>query len=208
MNPGYLSLLLISITVILLASGWKEVLVRGISHKVILLFFMLWLGSLGIVVHWQGWSVYCCFLLVALMSVAIVLRTEGFLQKCHLLSSGLLMGSIYFFLREAAYVLPVLMSHDELQSGMILGFSAFLLTRQPLPQTACICLGLIVGDIYFAYVHQAQGYHAALGDPQFQDRWWMAIWTARGCSLVWLGMLSGGKQAVKVWQNRGKGNRG
>src|SRR6478736_3334615 len=43
MNAGYLSLILLCITLILFASGWKELYVRSISHKGMLLFFALWI---------------------------------------------------------------------------------------------------------------------------------------------------------------------
>lgn len=38
MNPGYLSWLLMIITIILFVSGWKDFLLRGITSRVILLF--------------------------------------------------------------------------------------------------------------------------------------------------------------------------
>ncbi len=45
MNPGYLSLLLMVVTLILFASGWKDIIMRGITSKVILLFLFRGLSA-------------------------------------------------------------------------------------------------------------------------------------------------------------------
>jgi hypothetical protein len=205
MNPGYLSLLLISVALILLASGWKDILIRGISHKVILLFFVLWVGTLKIIIQWNGLNVHASFLLVALAAVIILIFTEGLLVKCHLMSIGLLLGSISFFLQEAASVVPAFMEKPEMHTGIFLGIAAFLLARKPTYQILCISVGLILGEIYYAYIHGPQGYHAALGGPKFQDKWWLALWMARGCTVIWQSACAGGKQAIKYWTERRKG---
>ncbi|WP_248925405.1 hypothetical protein [Paenibacillus hamazuiensis] len=204
MNPGYLSLLLIAMTLILLASGWKDVLVRGISHKAILLFFVLWLGTSKIVIPFGSWRIYGCACVAVVISAAVIAKTESFMLQCHLVSVGLLLGSIYFFLQEASHLIPAMMAHPDLNSSLLVGFSAFLMTRLPLVQAACVSVGLLLGDAYSVYVHSPEGFPAVIGGPRFQDRWWLALWMARGSSVVWQGVCAGGRSAARYWAGRRK----
>lgn len=205
MNPGYLSFLLISVTLILCASGWKDILIRGISNKAILLFFVLWVGASRVAIPWNGYRLYLSFILVSILAGIILYKTGGMLVKLHLLSVGLLLGSIYFFLLEAAHLLPVLMGNPGVHASMLVGATMFMLSRQTAVQIACISVGLVAGELYLAYIHHANGYPAALGNPAFQDKWWLSLWTARGCTFMWQAVRSGTEQAVKLWSERKKG---
>lgn len=97
MNPGYLSLILISVILILLASGWKDILIKGATHKALMLFFISWFTSLSFTVHAGTAKINLVFAVIALWSSALAAKAGGMLYKLHLLSAGLLLGSVYFF---------------------------------------------------------------------------------------------------------------
>lgn len=157
------------------------------------------------IIQWNGLRIHVCLCLIALLALVILVRRKGFLVKCHLLSIGLLLGSVSFFLQEASHVVPALMFKPEILNGIFIGMGAFALTRQAASQIFCISVGLILGEIFFAYMHGPHGYHSVLGGAKFQDKWWLSVWTALGCAALWQSVHARGKLAVKFWTERRKG---
>ncbi|GMX65213.1 hypothetical protein Elgi_44830 [Paenibacillus elgii] len=195
MNAGYVSLLLIVVALILFASGWKNVILRGITPTSLLLFFMLWILFMRWSTDWGGIRVFGCTLLLLTGSLWVMVRTPSFLYRFHLLSIALLLGSVYFFMRETLHLMPaVIWFSSEWTVAASVGFLAAALLRWPPLQIAGLSLGLLIGDIMLACAHREQ-MAMTLGQAEFQDEWWLTAFAARGCSLLLEGTVAGTKLA-------------
>jgi hypothetical protein len=207
MNSGYLSLILLCIMLILFASGWKDVYVRSISQTSILLFFIGWLLLVSFHVKVLNVQINLVYLWVGALSIGIMYRTMGLINKLHLLSVGLLLGSFYFLLREILSLDPIMVVFKpNLDTALFLALIVILIERRVKEQIACLSIGLLMGDFYYAIVHQS-AVSVHFGGPSFQDEWWLSIFTARTLTLVWQYMLSGCKVMVRTWLDRKGGWR-
>lgn len=208
MNPGYLSLLIICIMMILLASGWKEELVGGVSHKVLFLFFMSWIPlSLINITLFERYQVNMSYGLLLLIIFLILATRRSVFLIVHLLSIGLLMGSFYFLFKQLVNMNPIMVVYRPLLDQCVLiSFLTVLFVRHPLQQLACLSIGLMTGDMLNHYFHQG---HIPLnfGGAAFQDQWWLTLLMTRALSLVCICMFRGCRGAVRHWIDRKQGWR-
>lgn len=209
MNPGFLSLVLLVIALILVSSGWKDLLLRSISHKGILLFFVAWIGLTRLTIHWHHVRLNMTYALVLLLAAIVLVRTKGMAAKLHLLSIGLLLGSFHFLLQEVLERDPILIvSRSDVDIAVLLGLMTVMLQRSVGLQLACLSIGLATGDLYYAMLHKqsitAGGY---LGSPTFQDEWWASVFVSRGATLLVQGTWLGSKELLQLWSDKRKGWR-
>jgi hypothetical protein len=206
MNPGFLSIVLLIIALILLTSGWMDVLLRSMPHKGILLFFMLWFGLCRVTIALPTFKLNATFVLVAALASIIWLRTRGAGAKLHMLSVGLLLGSFHFLLRELFDKDPILIiARSDLDIAVLFGLITVVLQRSVALQLACLSLGMALGELYDAFLHRTPS--AFLGSPSFQDEWWAAVFVSRLATLLLQGTIAGGKEVLHVWTDRRKGWR-
>jgi hypothetical protein len=202
MNPGYLSLLLISISLILLASGWKEHYARSISHYGVLLFFIGWFIFSRLHIEVYHVHVNLAGVWIAAISLYILWKTNGFVQKVHLLSIGLLLGSFHFLLQEILMMDPVMVIiRPDLDTALFLVVLVLLLQRKAPEQLACLSIALLMGDFYHEVVHHAS-VPPKVGGPSFQDQWWLSVFTARTGTILIQSAYSGCKGVIQAWLNR------
>ncbi|WP_281938244.1 hypothetical protein [Paenibacillus tyrfis] len=142
---------------------------------------------------WGGIRVFGCTLLLLAGSLWVMVRTPSFLYRFHLLSIALLLGSVYFFMRETLHLMPaVIWFSSEWTVAASVGFLAAALLRWPPLQIAGLSLGLLIGDVMSACAHREQ-MAMTLGQTEFQDVWWLTAFAARGCSLLLEGTVAGTK---------------
>ncbi|NOU99231.1 YphA family membrane protein [Paenibacillus planticolens] len=207
MNSGYLSLILLCITLILFASGWKELYIRSISHKGMLLFFALWLIGSNFSITIKQVHIQLVYVLIFLMSIAILHVTQGFIHKLHLLSIGLLLGSLHFLLQQLLEMDPILIvRNSDWDVAILLAILAVLLQRNALEQIAAISIGYLLGDMYLAGIHPVAGYHH-LGHSTFQDQWWLSVFTARTMTIILQSAYNGCRSLIRSWMERKGGWR-
>ncbi|WP_173110166.1 hypothetical protein [Paenibacillus qinlingensis] len=206
MNAGYLSLILLCITLILLASGWKELYIRSISHKGMLLFFVSWLIGSRVTVTIQHIHLQLVYVVVLTIAISILYVTQGFIHKLHLLSIGLLIGSLHFLFQQLLEMDPILIiRNSEWQTALLIAIVAVVVQRNAWEQIAAISIGYLIGDMYQAGIHQVDGFHQ-LGMATFQDQWWLSIFTARTITIVVQAAYSGCRTVVRSWFDRRGGN--
>ncbi|NOU72099.1 hypothetical protein GC098_11815 [Paenibacillus sp. LMG 31458] len=202
MNSGYLSLILLCITLILFASGWKELYIRSISHKGMLLFFVSWIVFSRFTVtiqHVQVGLVYVCVLLI---SLGILYKTKGFIHKLHLLSIGLLLGSLHFLLQQLLEMDPILIvRNSEWDTALLLAVVALVLQRSAWEQIAALSIGYLLGDMYQAGIHPVDGYHY-VGKATFQDQWWLSVFAARTMTIILQSAYNGCRSIIRSWMDR------
>jgi len=198
MNPGYLSLLLMLVTLILFASGWKDFMIRGITNTLILLFFIFWCIGMKLSVAIPYGHIQLNVLVLCAVIVRALWRSHGHLYRLHLLSIGILLGSVTFFMLETLHLMPFLViGNQEMTIALVIAVLLSFMTRNAGVQIAVASLGLLLGDAYYRYLHRA---HAGfqLGTLGFQDLWWLTICLTRGISLVLAGVLSACKKSA-LW---------
>ncbi|CAN7593221.1 hypothetical protein LJR153_004388 [Paenibacillus sp. LjRoot153] len=206
MNAGYLSLILLCITLILFASGWKELYIRSISHKGMLLFFVSWLIGSRVNVTIQHIHVQLVYVVVLTIAFSILYVTQGFIHKLHLLSIGLLIGSLHFLFQQLLEMDPILIiRNSEWQTALLIAVVAVVVQRNAWEQIAAISIGYLIGDMYQAGIHKVDGFHQ-LGMATFQDQWWLSIFTARTITIVVQAAYSGCRTVVRSWLDRKGGS--
>jgi hypothetical protein len=202
MNPGYLSLVLLSIMLILFASGWKEIFVRSISHRWLLLFFIGWVSLVPFSITFHTIRIHLVYVWVILLTLFILYRSQGFMKGLHLLSIGLLLGSFHYLFREILALDPIMMvAKPEIDASLLIALIVILIERRVLEQLACLSLGIIIGDVYKAYIQPHSGSYD-FGGTIFQDEWWLSVFAARTVTILLQSTLSGCKVAVKGWLDR------
>ncbi|TDF99328.1 YphA family membrane protein [Paenibacillus piri] len=184
MNPGYLSFVLLVVSLILYASGWTDFLMRGITSKVILLFFILWIVSMETSVSLMQIRVSLWAVMLLAIAAVVLWRSHGILHKLHLVSAAVLIGSVSFFLQETIHLMPALvLGSAELSAALLIGLLVSALVKLPAAQLAVISIGLLLGETYYRYVHKGHlEFH--LGSALLQDRWWLTVYAARMLSVM------------------------
>ncbi|MEC0226972.1 YphA family membrane protein [Paenibacillus alba] len=207
MNSGYLSFILLSITMILFASGWKDLYVRRISHKGMLLFFVSWLVLSRLAITVRHVHVQLVYVEVFLISLGILYATRGFIHKLHLLSIGLLLGSLHFLLQQLLEMDPILIvRNSQWDIALLLAMVVVILQRKASDQIAALSIGYLLGDMYQAGIHPVNGYHQ-LGNAMFQDQWWLSVFAARTVTIIVQAAYQGCRSAIRNWMERKGGWR-
>ncbi|ANE47984.1 hypothetical protein SY83_18685 [Paenibacillus swuensis] len=195
MNAGYLSLLLSSSALILLASGWKEVLLPGISHRAVLLFFIaVFTATWFWIPLTPGVKLNGGALVLLLASIRPMYRQKDKLLVLQCLSVALLVGSIYLFMNRLDDVSPVLTIYmPRWEQILILGSIVGITVRKPGEQVTVITFALL-------FAASAHGWGLPgnetiyMGKPEFYDAWWVLIVSAR--------VLSVTTEGVEKWFKR------
>jgi hypothetical protein len=202
MNPGYLSWLLMVISIILFASGWKDVLMSGMTSKVILLFFVSTLVCMQVNFTFPNgkFSLWVAVLLTG--GLFTLWRLEGLINKLHAISVAILISSISLFMQETAYMFPSLVFGSmELTMALIIGILVAMTIKSPSVQVAVLSIGLVLSEVYYVYIHSKQT-GIELGSLKLLDRWWLHIFIARGLSTLTKYIFLAGRQSLISIKNR------
>jgi len=184
MNPGFLSLVLLCIAVILLASGWKEVFLSRVPQKEILLFFVFWLLGMQATVHAGRFAIGGTFAVAALLGAGIVVRAKDALRATHIVVSGLLLSSVGVLMQEFFAIDPwFVLYRSEIDIAVWLSLLCLFMRRKPLEQIASLSIGLALGDLIYGWFHR-ESMPIHLGSPAFQDKWWLAVVSVRLASVT------------------------
>ncbi|MCC2684878.1 MAG: hypothetical protein K0R75_1777 [Paenibacillaceae bacterium] len=179
MNPGYLTFILVSVIVILLACGWKEFLLPGVSNKRLALFFAVWLGGNGIVLSLGSVHLTLSYAVVAGLSL-VLLKTAGDVkQSLGLVMVSLLIAACDYLFLEIYSVNPFMTVIDKRADiALILGSVGVLLNRHPYRQMMILSLALLLGEAWYQVSHFATK-PIKLGTADFMDQWWLTIFATR-----------------------------
>lgn len=201
MNPGYLSYILMSVTFIFVVSGWKDVWLRAISHRAVVLFIALWIVFCSVYVPLGRLDVnLACLLLLA--AISTVLRQSGPYVAAHVLCVGVMLGAFTFLLRETERLSPAfLIVQPDLDAALLLALGIMLFYRQPKLQIAAVSLALLVGGALMLYTHRKAPV-LRLGSLRFQDDWWLTVCLTRGITVSLESAYGFGKRTLEGWMTR------
>lgn len=188
MNPGYLSLIWIVISLILLVSGWKDVVLHNIPRRQIAVFFIAWFLLVFVQFEVKGMKVYGIVPLIAVIGIYGLVSRISAERRLQTITAVILLGTIDFGMRQtegiAAPALP--------DSAFILALAVTLLVRKPALQISALSLSLLLSE-GMVLVAAGGRMPASLGDAVFQDHWWMTVCTAR----IWTLLAEGAAAVVK-----------
>ncbi|MEB3102804.1 YphA family membrane protein [Ferviditalea candida] len=208
MNQGYISVILICILLILLASGWRKEMAGDASHKGILLFFAGWIvGSrLNLRLSEQiTLNLVCVPLLITFLAVWFESRRR--MNGLHLVSGGIFMSMAFVLEQQISSAAPMMVVFFPLiDAALLLGMLAVGLFRRPLEQIAAVSLALLIGNLLFQIIRR-DPVPIHLGDAYFQDEWWLTVVLSRGLSEILNACLKIWRNTMSVKLNRRRGYR-
>ena len=204
MNPGYLSFVVITIFIILLASGWKEAILGEWSNKHIALFLTAWFAGRWMTFHGEHVRFNLSYAAVVFVTVAFLFSVKPFSRKIHLLAVGVLLSSFHYFLMEIFRVNPFLSPvNPDIETALWLCGLAIMITRQPGMQLFVLSFALLLGQTYFDYTHR-ETIPVHLGSPKFMDKWWFALISVRMGTLLLNSLIEMAGRTKRVWGNASK----
>jgi hypothetical protein len=208
MNPGFLSLILVSISLILLASGWRQTLLRGIPHYAILLFFTAWCISSLFQFHWlDGTEINGTVALLSLVIAIVLLGHRSVLSGLHYVSLGLFLASVYYLLKHLGDLDPFFLPYRSWAgTAIVVALLGSMLIRKAKDQIACLSLALLFGCAFYRIVHPER-LAIPFGGLRFQDEWWLTVVAARMFSMTGEYATDAVRTASKSLVERWKGLR-
>lgn len=185
MNEGYLSYILLLVTVILLGSGWQRSLARDIPIRQLVLFIMIWITGLIFALPINE-EIYVQASSAALLLVLIAwLRSTTMASLIYILTASLLTGLISHMMLVLYRLDPVLLIFEpRIDRALIVGLFAWMISRRLLQQAAVITIASWLGETATHLTDSWRIYPLLLGGPDFQDLWWIALYTAKILTIV------------------------
>lgn len=205
MNPGFLSLILISISLILLASGWRQTLLRGIPHYAIILFFTAWCISGLFHFRWlDGTEINGTVVLLSLVIVIVLLGHRSVLSGLHYVSLGLFLASVCYLLKHMGDLDPFFLPYRSWAgTACVVALLGSMLIRKAKDQIACLSLALLFGNAFYWIVHPER-LAIPFGGLRFQDEWWLTVVAARMFSMTGeyaaVSVRTASKSLVQRWK--------
>lgn len=210
MNPGYMSIWIMCIMFILIATGWKPYLAPDISRRTMILLGIIMVVLLPLSFWWSPLPEHVqaeLHVSVCLLLVISLLTCHGFEEwryKGYLILCAIMIAVIWGFIRKMYSYDPVFYwigpSWDApLLGGLLCG--AF--SSRVKHQFGMIIWGAVLGETLNAFL-QSGTYTALIGSLSWWDSFWIAFATARLSSLMLRGIRIGAsKLSGMLWHIRG-----
>jgi hypothetical protein len=205
LNPGFISLIVILVSTILLVSGWRQTLLPNIADAAAIAFYMSWFCLA--LVHfrwWGGIDLYGIAIVLAVLIVTAIATQPSLASGVHLLAIGIFMSAVYELLdhmRGIGSLLPY--SVSAFGPETIIALMTAILLRKAKEQLACVSLALLFGGIMAALL-QRHVSAVPFGGLRFQDQWWVAAGSVRLFALSGEYALAtvriGSKSLLNLWR--------
>lgn len=178
------------ITLILVASGWKEHLLKGISNKGIVLFACLWISGIFITIPLTS-TLHVHTTYLALLILTVIALAEGSMNSgVHLIVISCLLGAIVYLLKFLFAIDPFLViTYPIIDISIAIGLLTWLTTRSLLQQVAAVSMAVMIGEIMDVIINEG-AFVNVLGGAAFQDDWWLAIYMTRLFTLTGLSLYA------------------
>ncbi|WP_169081835.1 hypothetical protein [Paenibacillus sp. PL91] len=210
MNPGFITLWIVLILFILIATGWKSYLIPEISRRTLAIFGIAMALLLNMSIWWSPFSehlqvevhVSVCFLIVS--SLVAYKGSEEWSYIGYLILCTLMIAVIWGFIRKMYSFDPVFYWIDPSWDGPLLtGIFCGAFTSQVKHQFGMIVWGAVLGETLNVLL-QSGMYATQLGSLTWWDSFWIALAAARVFSLLLKSIRIGtAKLSVMLWQMKG-----
>lgn len=205
MNAGYISFIVVSMIVLLLSTGWKEVVIGesaedgALPAKVekapfltaansvgfIMLFCIVWILGLFFTLKFHS-AVWISGAYLPTIGVALfgLWRSGSLYNAMHIGSTAMLCGAVDVFYKQLLRLEPAMMLYSPVfdVSILIAGITAWMV-RGILAQIASLTIGLTLGYGLFIVVTEAPLPYM-LGSLRFFDQWWLVLLMTRVLSFL------------------------
>jgi hypothetical protein len=197
MNPGYLSYIALTVSLILICFGWRSHAIGSSSTGAAVLFCAGWIVSASM--EWSlpfGIAGTFAYVPLLLFTYRIFLSSLPRREFASAFSFALLLGAVVSLVQLIQAVDPQLIAfHPVLDPILLLCVLTISYTRNPSLQLVMVSISLLLNDAYMAHLYRAWE-PAFLGDRVFQDSWWAAAVSVRAGSQAVEGFYGAWHQGV------------
>jgi hypothetical protein len=180
MNPGYLTIVIILTVGILLASGWKDLLLKEMTYPMIVVFITGWLICSFFSMHFKvlniGIQLNAAYIFIIIISGVFIFQLHSTLERLHLFIQILLLCILDFALREAS-------KYSIVSIAMLLALVTVVIQRNPLKQTIALLVGFLGSNLLSVIIHQRTQLFVLAQQP-YQDLWWLTLLLTRIIALM------------------------
>jgi hypothetical protein len=181
MNPGYLTIVIILTVGILLASGWKDLLLKEMTYPMIVIFITGWLICSFFSLHFKvltiGIQLNAAYIFIIIISGIFIIQLHSTLERLQLFIQIFLLCILDFALREASKLSIV-------SIAMLLALVTVAIQRNPLKQTIALLVGFLGSNLLSVLIHQRTQLFV-LAEQPYQDLWWFTLLLTRVFALMY-----------------------
>ncbi|HZG85224.1 YphA family membrane protein [Paenibacillus sp.] len=180
MNPGYLSYIALTLSLILVGFGFRAHAIGRSSAWSAASFSAAWIVAAA--VDWNvgaasGTLVYAP--LLALIAAGFAAEPLGLKESASALTFGLLLGALYSLVELVESVDPLIIAvHPSVDPALLTTALVVCFTHRPALQFALVSIAAIVNDAYMAMLY-AEWQTPYFGGRAFQDAWWLCAFSVR-----------------------------
>ncbi|WP_135551566.1 hypothetical protein [Paenibacillus cymbidii] len=204
MNPGTISFVLISAALIFVLSGWKDVWLKGLSLRFILLFLAAWSVLAFFELDFAGYTIHLAVLPVAAFAAVAVMQAGSPAALARYCGVGGMLGALLFMLHESTRLAPAFaIVHQDLDPALLVSLLLVIFYRQPKQQLTALSIGWLVAGLFTLMLHRQQP-SVSLGDLHAQDEWWLMAWMSRLMAVTVEQTYKTMKRTIAGWATRRK----
>ncbi|MCG7406427.1 hypothetical protein MH117_03285 [Paenibacillus sp. ACRRX] len=186
--PGILSTIIVICLLILMFTGWKELLFPIVSNFAVLGFILLWMLTAGRTLTFGMVTVDLAWLLWILTGIGcvlhIIIRSK---EMSHILllagHIGILSALLLMIKLNLMSGYGLLLKFPDWTISLFLGCAAGFTGASVIRQWAVITLSLAIGE-YLVAVKAIGAVQIVLGALSTFDEWWIAFVVSRMCVLL------------------------
>ncbi|WP_284239789.1 YphA family membrane protein [Paenibacillus glycanilyticus] len=209
MNAGYISIWIMLMAFILMATGWSCLVGLTVKNGKWLVVTIAVCAALqpvretfrlgNMAIHVYAGTILLMLIMLLVMSGPVVWDSRGYLLVCALLA-----GMIWGCLRKMYSVDPVFFWLDPLLDGPIAaGVLAAAFSTKGQHQFTVLLYAGAIAELVHAML-QRGSYEASIGSLQWWDSLWIAFAATRVVSLVFQALKNGVVRFVPIpWRNKG-----
>jgi hypothetical protein len=177
LNPGYASILMVFIIIVLFFSGWKPIILPEIPNRVVIVFFVCWFISLLVAISHVEHSVVTSLVLYVAVTTWGLLEIRSFQSKVSILVLGFIFGFATLAITEWLRLSPILATRlTDMDTFLILSIMISLCYQESTQQVTLLTITLLFSNGMSLLIYPVSDSLAGL---EFQDLWWQSLLAIR-----------------------------
>jgi len=180
LNAGFISYILIVITLILISFGWKTHTLRQISLQTSLFFIILWVILSN--VQWSARDASggtFVFIAIAFLLFALLWKKTIQFHFLSMFTFSLLLCTLCVMIQFVETIYPMsVIFHSDIDPLVAVVLLILLYSNNITIQIIMVSITLVLVDIYWALLYMEWS-SPGLGSRYFQDKWWVTMYFVR-----------------------------
>lgn len=175
-NSGVLATLIVILINILVLTGWFKSIIEKIGKLntisiylvLTLIFFFINISiNSSLTINIGG-------LILPIIGILYLLRKQE--EKIYIICAILLLGTIYFLIKEVIYIEPVLLLGNEvIQFSILVSLIVIVIGTKIEHQVPIVLGGILLGDLFFNLNHKEIINQITLGGALTRDIIWLSL---------------------------------